>query len=275
MSTPSVIFMGSKPGSLVALDEMMERGWNIERVVVSKENPHPWMPGSDLRSYALDKGLAVCIQGEVPSEEADFVISYMYRNRVERHTLDLAKIAAVNFHAGPLPGFGGWAFYNVAILEDAKEYGCTCHHMDEDFDTGDVLKVNRFPIDSKAETALSLEKKAQAEMLRLFTEFCDLVESRRPLPRTPQDPAKMRYLKKEEFMALKEIPLNVDEEAFERHARAFWYPPYECAYVRWGNRKVEVIPKIVKQQLAHSGMGGDLEDLRRVRTRLHDRPAQT
>ena len=270
MSTPSVIFMGSKPGSAVALDEMMERGWKIRSVVVSKENTHSWMQGGDLRSYAQSKGLSVCIQREIPNEEADFVISYMYRNRVERPTLNLAKRAAVNFHAGPLPEFGGWAFYSVAILESAREYGCTCHHMDESFDTGDLIKVNRFPIDANVETAVSLEKKAQAEMVRLFIEFCNLVESRQPLPRTPQDPAKMRYLNKEQFMALKEIPLDVDEEAFERHARAFWYPPYECAYVRWGNRKVEVIPRIVKQQLAPLSVDGDLEDLRRIRIRHHE-----
>ncbi len=60
----------------------------------------------------------------------------------------------------------------------------------------------------------------------------------------------MRYFTREEFMALKRIPPEADAETIERTARAFWYPPYECAYIEMRGHKVEVLPQAVKQGLA-------------------------
>jgi methionyl-tRNA formyltransferase len=162
----------------------------------------------------------------------------------------MARKAALNFHAGPLPEFGGWAFYNIAILEDSPEYGCTCHHMDEGFDTGPLLEVRRFPIVASQETAVSLERKTQEEMIRLFVDFCSLAESGEPLPCNKQDSKKSRYLTREEFQYMKRIPANADAETIDRYARAFWYPPYECAYTVLNNTRVEVVPTIARKQLA-------------------------
>jgi hypothetical protein len=60
----------------------------------------------------------------------------------------------------------------------------------------------------------------------------------------------MRYMTREQFDALKAIPADADDETVQRYARAFWYPPYECAHVRVGASKVEVVPRIAKEGLA-------------------------
>jgi len=250
MERPSVILMGSKPGAVVALSVMLQRGWDVKYVVISRKHTYPWIGGQTLEQFALKKGLNVLTQPELPNISVDFVISYMFRYRVKSHALKMARRGALNFHAGPLPEYGGWAFYNLAILEQAKEYGCTCHYMDEGFDTGPLLRVRRFPINAVMETAYSLERKAQQEMICLFIDFCRLAESGQTLPSEPQDKSKMRYLAQEEFERLKLIPPDADAETIDRYARAFWYPPYECAYTMLGNEKVEVIPAITKQQIA-------------------------
>ena len=239
MSKPSVVLMGSKPGSVAALSLLLARGWDVRHVVVSRKITHPWIQGPTLEEYAREQGLRVVTQAELPRhEQVDFVVSYMFRYRVKGEIIALARRAAVNFHAGPLPEYGGWAFYSVAILEDATEYGCTCHYMDEGFDTGPLLKVLRFPINAREETAVSLERKAQKAMITLFAEFCDLAESGKELPAEPQDPAHMRYMSQEEFVALKRIPNNADAETIDKYARAFWYPPYEGAYIEVGENRV-------------------------------------
>lgn len=263
MSKPSVILMGSKPGSVVALEMMLERGWDVSYVVVARKIAHDWIAGPTLESYATERGLRVVTQSELPRDiTADFVISYMFRYRVKDDVIALGRRGALNFHAGPLPEYGGWAFYNLAILENAPEYGCTCHYMDAGFDTGPLLRVRRFPIEPKNETAVSLEQRAQEEMIRLFGEFCDLAEGSGPLPREEQDRSKMRYLTQEEFEALKRIPDDADEETAQRHARAFWYPPYGCAYVEREGLRVEVVPEIVKDQVARLLHAQDYDRLR-------------
>jgi methionyl-tRNA formyltransferase len=265
MPKPSVILMGSKPGSVVALSIMLQRGWDVRAVVVSRKIVHPWVGGETLEQAAIRHGLPVMTQPELPRDmPVDFVISYMFRYRVKTDVIALGRRAAVNFHAGPLPEFGGWAFYNVAILENSPEYGCTCHYMDEGFDTGPLFKVRRFPIDAAKETGYSLERRSQQEMVKLFVDFCRIAECGNPLPKEEQDRSKMRYLTQEQFTALKVIPPNTDNETCQRVARAFWYPPYECAYIQHGPAKLEIMPNIAKDQLAELLHRDDLEDLRKV-----------
>jgi methionyl-tRNA formyltransferase len=262
MYKPSVILLGSKPGATVALELMLQYGWQVRAVVPSGGNVHDFIAGQRVEELATKNGIPLMRQTDLPSEPVDFVISYMFRNLVKSRTLQLARRSALNFHAGPLPEYGGWAFYNLAILENAPDYGCTCHHMDEHFDTGPLLQVNRFAIKAQQETAWSLERKAQEEMIRLFVDFLHLAESGRELPRIAQDKSQMRYLDKGSFEELKKIPEHADEETIQRYARAFFYPPYECAYLCVGDTKVEVLPKIAKQMLAERLHYDDLDRMR-------------
>lgn len=262
---PSAILLGSKPGAAVALSVLLNRGWKVKYVVISKSVSHPWISGQTLAELAQDNNIAVITQSEIPRDESiDFVISYMFRHLVKADVISMADRAAVNFHAGPLPCYGGWAFYNVAILENASEYGCTCHYLDEGFDTGPIFKVRKFAIDASLETACSLERRTQQEMIKLFVDFCNIVESQETLPFERQDKTKFRYLSKPEFEALKRIPPDADEETIQRYARAFWFPPYECAYTLIGETKGEIIPAITKNELARLIHLDDLYDLKRV-----------
>ena len=265
MSKPVAVLMGSKPGSVAALSVLLRRGWHVKYVVVSRKIAHPWIAGQTLEQAARAHGVKVVTQPQMPRDQkVDFVLSYMFRYRVKSDVIAMARRAALNFHAGPLPAFGGWAFYNLAILENAEQYGCTCHYMDDGFDTGPLLEVRRFPIDASKETAVSLERKAQEEMLRLLVDFCHAAETQQVLPRQQQDQSRVRYLSREEFQALKQIPPDADAETIDRYARAFWYPPYDCAYLTVGGEKVEVVPQIAKQQLAALLHADDLERLQQI-----------
>lgn len=262
MRGPSVILMGSKPGSVVALSMLLGRGWDIRAVVVLEEHYQPWTAGPTLGEFARQNGLPCFVQSELPrTGRADFVLSYMYRKLVKADVLALADRAALNFHAAPLPELGGFGCYNRAVLNNSTEFGTTCHYMDRDFDTGDILRVTRFPIDPRAETALSVERKAQEEMIRLFHDFCILAESGEPLPRTRQDRSKSEYWTEDALQRMKEIPDGADAETIDRYARAFWYPPYEGAQLRVDGHRVAVMPRLVGDQLAAALHGDDFARL--------------
>ena len=262
MNKPSVILMGSKPAAVVALRVLIERGWDVRHVVIARNVDLSWYGGLRIEDLASANGIGVFTQKELPRDkEVDFVISYQFRNLVKPDVLALAKRAALNFHAAPLPVFGGWAFYNLAILENVTEYGCSCHHMDEGFDTGPLVKVRRFPIDVREETAYSLEASAQEEMIRLFVDICRMAEDDRELSSVEQDRKLMRYFSREQMEALKEIPADADAETVDRLARAFWYPPYEGAHIRVNGAKVEVVPELARRHLGSMLHAGDLDRL--------------
>lgn len=252
MKITSVILLASKPASVIVLRIMLKLNWDIKAVVISPNSNYDWIPGKTLKEEAIENKIPIVEKQSLLDKnmKVDLVISYMYRNLVKEETLNMANKAAVNFHPGPLPKYAGWAFYNLAIIEEVKEYGCTCHYMDNNFDTGDILKVHTFPVDIKEETAVSLERKTQEEMIKLFKYFCKLITNNEVLPKERQDKNEMRYLSQKEFDALKEIPHNADKSTIEKYSRAFWYPPYECAYTKINDTKVEIIPEIVKKDIA-------------------------
>lgn len=252
LSKPSFIFLGSKPGSVIALLILLQKGWTVD-CVVSSERQNDKFDGPFLDDYAARHGIPVVKQEDlVRRKKVDYVISYMYRFKIKQKVLQLARVAALNFHAGPLPEYAGWYFYNMAILNRARTYGCTCHHMETDFDSGAIVKLRNFPIDAERETTLSLERKTQAEMLKLFLDVCRMIQKKETLPAIAQDKKKRRFLSKEQFDCLKQIPPHADQETIERYARAFWFPPYEGAYLLVTGAKIEVLPKIAKEQIARA-----------------------
>jgi methionyl-tRNA formyltransferase len=72
----------------------------------------------------------------------------------------------------------------------------------------------------------------------------------------------MRYMTRDEFMALKRIPESADARTVDRYARAFWYPPYDCAYIERDGVRMEVVPAVAKEQIAPLIHGGDYQRLR-------------
>ena len=94
--------------------------------------------------------------------DVDVVVSFLFWNLIREPLISLGRVGCLNFHPAPLPDFRGVGGYNVAILEGLPEWGVSCHFVDEHFDTGDLVAVERFPIDPDAETALSLDLRARS-----------------------------------------------------------------------------------------------------------------
>jgi methionyl-tRNA formyltransferase len=65
---------------------------------------------------------------------------------------------AVNFHPSPLPEARGPYPIVRAILENRRSWAVTCHQLAPDFDTGDILDAETFPLDdSECHERLSLK----------------------------------------------------------------------------------------------------------------------
>ena len=65
---------------------------------------------------------------------------------------------AVNFHPSPLPEARGPYPMVRAILENRKSWAVSCHRLDPDFDTGDILAAETFQLnDSECHESLNLK----------------------------------------------------------------------------------------------------------------------
>ena len=77
---------------------------------------------------------------------------------------------AVNFHPSPLPEARGPYPLPRAILENRKSWAVTCHRLDPEFDTGDILDAEKFQLtDSECHESLSLKVQMASGRLAYLT----------------------------------------------------------------------------------------------------------
>ena len=93
------------------------------------------------------------------------VISFLFWRLIREPLISLGRIGCLNFHPAPLPDFRGLGGYNVAILEGLREWGVSCHFVDEGFDTGDLVEVERFADRPRHRDGLLARPRSQERLL--------------------------------------------------------------------------------------------------------------
>lgn len=256
------ILMGKHKRSAVgALEHLVRRGVEVVAVVAPPE------PGTTDDSQRLDLA-ADCHEIPLAADDElyarvergeltdiDLVLSFLFWKRIHKPLIELGRMGCLNFHPAPLPDMRGMGGFNVAILEGFSEWGVSGHFVDEDFDTGDLVRVDHFPIDPAA-TALSLDIESQGRLLTLFCGVIDVALAGGELPRTPQGPG--RYVTRDEFEQMRKVPADENAEMLERRIRAFWYPPYDGATVEVAGRTLSVIDEELLRQVAEANAAAGL-----------------
>jgi len=81
----------------------------------------------------------------VRQQQPDLVLSFMYPHLVDDHTIEAARIAALNVHPGRLPQYRGanpfWAIYR-----QEREFTLTVHRLAHGFDIGSIMATEDLPV---------------------------------------------------------------------------------------------------------------------------------
>jgi len=205
---------------LGVLEAFLRAGWDpVKLFIVPVESP------VDLNRSVLARAakLGIEVQGSrmTDGDLADLarrgcralaVATYNWRIGDWRPHLEYA----VNFHCSPLPiGRGPYPTIR-AILEGHETWGVTCHELARDFDTGDVLAQELFPMSSD-ECQESLELKVQMAAAKLAaTVATDLVDLWAQA--TPQGPGSYWPRPTE---AERTVDFGQPVDSILRHVRAF------------------------------------------------------
>ena len=114
----------------------------------------------------------------------DIIISYLSRWVVPEYLLTKAKDMAINFHPAT-PDYPGVGCINFALYECASVYGATCHHMNKQVDTGNIIRVERFPVypSDNVETLLT---RTYDHQLCLFSDIIGRIYCCKPLPKSAE-----------------------------------------------------------------------------------------
>jgi methionyl-tRNA formyltransferase len=237
------VFMGKcKRSAASALDWLAGQGCEVAAVVAAPPDEFT-MPEQRLDLMAERHGLPLATDDDLYAalsdpgasgldlEGVDLVISFLFWKRIREPLISLGRIGCLNFHPAPLPDMRGVGGYNVAILEGRGDWGVSCHFVDERFDTGELVAVERFELDSDTATALSLDLDCQERLLGLFERVVGGALAGEELPRSPQGEG--RYVSRAELERLRVVRPGDD---LDRKLRAFWYPPWPGAVVELDGR---------------------------------------
>ena len=242
--------MGKHKRSTVrALEFLVGRGADVAAVVAPEPDAHT-APEQRLDLGAERHGLALLGEDELyarPPADVDVVISFLFWRLIREPLISLGRVGCLNFHPAPLPDYRGLGGYNVAVLDGLREWGVSCHFVDAGFDTGDIVEVDRFPIDFDRETAFSLDLLSQEHLGALFERVMLRLLEGEELPREPQSEG--RYVNREEFEALRQVRPGDD---VERKLRAFWYPPYPGAEIEVEGRRFTLTDTALLAQVAEA-----------------------
>jgi len=174
------------------------------------------------------------------------VISFLYWRILKHPVIDTPRYGCINFHPAPLPDYRGRAGCSFAILDKLSEWGCTAHYVNEGIDTGDIIEVARFPFNWRQETGISLKRKTLAVQCSLYKKVIARVLREGHVSCTPQAADEGRYISTRDMMAAMKIS---DGDDIDAKIQAFWFPPYDGAYVELTDgRRYTLVNRVVLEQ---------------------------
>lgn len=257
-----VIFMGRRVHAVAALEWLATRHEVVRVVAPTELEPETPSYSPPLREVARARGLAVTTDVDLyeeisdpasPLGEIDLVISYLFWKRIKAPIIALGRFGCINFHPAPLPDYRGVGGFNFAILDRLATWAASAHYVDATFDTGPIIDVRRFAFDWRTATARSLEVATRPVIGALFRDTVDRIAEHGRLATVPN--ASGRYITRTAFEEAKRIEwgtLSPDE--IDLRVRAFWYPPYDGAYLEKDGRRFSLVTPDILASLAEGNL---------------------
>ena len=155
----------------------------------------------------------------------DYLFAATWFKLLPESVLRVPRVAAVNFHDGPLPRYAGLNATCWALLNGEAEHAVTWHVIEPQTDGGDVLVQSSFAIGSD-DTAFTLNARCFDHGRQSFAELGRLLATGRA-QRSPQDVALRTYFGRDRMPdALGVLDVHGDADEVVRVVRALDHGGY-------------------------------------------------
>jgi len=193
----NIVFMGTPEFAVPALEALHSKGYDISLVITQKDKRRgrgkKLLP-TPVKEKALELGLEVYQPDSVNEKDTinrlieinpDVIVVVAFGQILKKDLLNIPKYGCLNIHASILPKYRGAAPINWAIINGEKETGITIMEMDEGLDTGDILKVERIPIE-KDDDSISIHDKLSHLGAKLIIQVLEEMRMGK-IEKTPQN----------------------------------------------------------------------------------------
>ena len=182
-----ILFMGTPEISMICLKSLVEQGFDIAAVVSREDKPRGRggvMTPTPTKAYAVECGIPVYTPKTLRDDDfsallkeiaPELIVVVAYGKILPKDVLEYPKYGCINLHVSLLPKYRGAAPMQRAIMEGESETGVTVMQMDEGLDTGDILAVRKFAINSDDDFE-SIHDRSAAVGGDLLCEIIPLIE---------------------------------------------------------------------------------------------------
>ncbi|SEM95930.1 amino acid adenylation domain-containing protein, partial [Nonomuraea pusilla] len=146
--------------------QLLDAGVRVEGIFSDDPAVAAWAAEHDVALHDPRGDLAATLS----ERPFDYLFSVVNFRILPGDVLELPRIAAINFHDGPLPRYSGSHVPAWALYEGATRHAATWHRMTEAVDAGSVLLERWFPIRDHS-TALSLTYETAETGVELFRDL--------------------------------------------------------------------------------------------------------
>ncbi|MEL4454926.1 methionyl-tRNA formyltransferase [Lutimonas vermicola] len=158
-----IIFMGTPDFAVATLKALVKEHYNVVAVITAPDKPAGRgrkLNQSAVKKYAMSNGLEVLQPANLKDPEfleklksyhADIQVVVAFR-MLPKLVWDMPKLGTFNLHASLLPDYRGAAPINWAIINGEHKTGVTTFFINEQIDTGAIIKqeVTNIPKDATA-----------------------------------------------------------------------------------------------------------------------------
>ncbi len=243
----NALFCGSNGEfSFRACKLLVEKGVNVEYVLLSD-------PAASDAYVTLCKEINAKIIYSAKEEDFqpgqfDFLISFTYQRKLKACTIAAGKFA-INFHPAPLPDYRGRGTNMFAIINGEKRWAVTCHYLDADIDTGEIIEQREFDIkEASLITGKELADYGWTICLDILSEIMDKVMHGIKIESRAQTGGG-RYYSLKDLNSAKKVELADGGELIRRKINALWFPPYDGAYIEVDGEKFYLMTESIMKRV--------------------------
>lgn len=222
-----VVYFGTPLFAAKLLKVLLDSGINIVGIITKPDKAHgrsqklqPTAVKEIAQAYAPHLPL---YQPEIVSSpefapqlqalEADLFVVVAYGEIIKQHLLDMPRYGCINVHASILPKYRGAAPIQQAIIHGEKESGVTIMQMVRKMDAGDIIRVEKVPIEQNT-TYGELEQQLCQASVEPLLEVLKSYQNGIIPAHFPQDPSLVTFAPKIE---LEDCQIDWQKPGFELH----------------------------------------------------------
>lgn len=210
-----------------------------------------WWKGVPIHRLCREKALT-CLKSEDPDASSselierfprpDFVFTVLNNRFRSRKFLDWPRLGAWSYHGALLPFYQGNNCTAFALLNGEREFGGTIYQPTELVDQGPIVATRSFPIPQGC-TNRELYRLGVRNGQQMISDFFQRLMGPGLEKPTNFDVSKAHYY---DVLPDREVKLTDDPEKLDRWVRAFYFPPFEPAYIRSRGKKIFLLPERAK-----------------------------